>query len=93
MNVTRDTLANLDSFLKERLEADIVATVANRLGLSAKRALTLYYDSELAKKINEGKYGEQYLAPEYLAEELIKELDRGSGTAAPTPPPRDGGAA
>lgn len=92
MNVTRDTLANLDGFLKERLEADIVATFADRLGLPAERALTLYYDSELAKKINEGKYGEQYLAPEYLSEELIKELGR-SGTAVPTPRPHDGGAA
>lgn len=43
-------------------------------------------------QLNEGKYGEQYLAPKYLAEELIKELGR-SGTAVPTPRPHDGGAA
>lgn len=74
MNVTKKTLEGLDEFLKEHLEADIVAILVQRLDVSSADALSLYYNSNLSEKINKGEYGIQYLAPEYLADELLKEI-------------------
>lgn len=72
MNVTEKTLAGLDDFLKEHLEADIIAIIAERRSISPAEAMRLYYGSPLSESIESGTYGMQYLDATYLAEEILK---------------------
>lgn len=72
MKVSESTIEGLGSFLKEHVEADVVSTVARRLGISAEEALALYFGSELPELVESGKYGVQYLSPEYLADEVLR---------------------
>lgn len=72
MNVTENTVKNLDDFLIERQEADIVACLADKMNVSTEEALTTYYESDLAIKLEQGELGIQYLPPDYLADEVIK---------------------
>ena len=74
MKVTEETLAGLDSLLKEHLEADIVALLAERTGRTSAEALAAYYGTSMPQRIARGKYGIQYLSADYLVEEVIKEL-------------------
>ena len=73
MKVTEETIANLGSFLKEQLEADIVSLLAAKLHLSPSQAMDRYYNSSLAQKIEEGELGMQCLDASYLADEILRE--------------------
>lgn len=73
MNVTKQTIQELDSFLKEHLEADVVALIAQRLDVASDKALAIYFSSALPEKIENGEHGIQYLSAEYLADEVIRE--------------------
>ena len=66
------TLDKLEEVLKQNLEADIIALLAQRLQLDAETAIDLYYASELARQVDEGTFGIQYLSPQYLADDLIE---------------------
>lgn len=71
MEVTESTVKNLEDFLIERQEADIVACLAEKMNASSEEALTAYYESDLASLIEQGDLGIQYLSPEYLADEIL----------------------
>ena len=61
----------LESLLREHVDADIVARLAERLGLSAEDAMDRYYRSRLAASIADGACGMQYLAVDYLVDDLL----------------------
>ena len=71
MNVTGKTVSGLDGFLKEHLEADVIAVIAERRGLSTAETMGVYYASKVAEAVSEGKLGLQYLPADYLADEII----------------------
>ena len=74
MNVTRETIGKLGPLYKERLESELICELSRRTGADAPAAMGLYYNSELARQIDEGAYGIQYLSPNYLVDELLREL-------------------
>ena len=74
MEVTEKTVEQLDGFLKEHQEADVIAILAQRKNLSSNEALELYFSSRIPGLISEGTCGFHYLSPEYLADEVLKEL-------------------
>lgn len=76
VEVTEKTIQGLDDFLKEQLETDIVANLAERLGLSSAEAIAAYFSTRMPELIANGTYGIQYLSAEYLTDEVIKELER-----------------
>ena len=80
--INQRTLAELDGFLKEQLEKDVVALVAERLGVPPEDALAIYYRSDIAGMIENGDYGIQYLSPEYLADEVLKAAPSNQPTEA-----------
>ena len=75
MKITAQTIEGLDTFLKEHLEADVVEIIANRLKLPVEKAFEIYFNSRISGMIEEGKFGIQYLSPEYLAEEILKDIN------------------
>lgn len=62
----------LEETLKERLEADIVIGLAQRLSLDEHEALKRYYKSRLATQIADGTLGLQYLDASYLIDDLLE---------------------
>ena len=72
MRVTEETLAQLEPLLKEQLEADIISIIAERLEVSPGEAMSVYYRNPLARQIEEGAWGMQYLDASYLADEVLK---------------------
>ena len=61
----------LELFLREHLDADIVAELSSRFGISVESAMDRYYRSRLAASISEGAFGVQYLSAGYLVEDLL----------------------
>ena len=61
----------LEELLREHVDADIVAELASRLGLTAGDAMDRYYRSRLAASINKGECGMQYLSVGYLVDDLL----------------------
>lgn len=72
MIVNQQVVDGLDVFLKEHLEADIVAEIARRLNISSERAFSRYFESSLPARIEAGEYGIQYLPADYLADEVLR---------------------
>lgn len=62
----------LNALLKERLEADIIETLAEIKGIEIRIAMDIYYRSSMSQLIHEGKYGIQYLDARYLAADVIE---------------------
>jgi len=62
----------LEAILKESLEKDITTLLAERLGLSVREAMDVYYRSKLSRQIDNGTYGIQYLDAVYLVEDLLE---------------------
>ena len=60
----------LESIYQERLEEQLIAYLAEKHKIGYQDAMIIYYNSELASKIHEGKYGIQYLDHKVLAEIL-----------------------
>lgn len=60
----------LESFYQEALEERIVRCLSERLDISLRKAMDLYYHSELAKKIHAGANDIQYLDYRVLTEVL-----------------------
>ena len=61
----------LEQLLREHLDADIVAELASRLGLTLQDAMDRYYSSRLAASIAKGECGIQYLSAGYLVDDLL----------------------
>ena len=74
MKVTAETIERLGPLYKERLESALISELSSRLGVDASKAMSLYYGSELARQIDKGAHGIQYLSPNYLVDELLSEI-------------------
>ena len=61
----------LERVYQERLEERIIAHLAQVKNCSLEQAMDLYYNSELADKIHQGKDGIQYLDCKVLVQILI----------------------
>ena len=86
MRVTEDTISKLDGLYKEHLESNLISELSRKLQIDAAEAMAVYYGSELARQIDEGAHGIQYLSSLYLVDELLAELDMDS----PAPQKREG---
>ena len=64
----------LENFYKENLEERIMSYLAEVENISYERSLEIYYGSRLAKKIQEGREGIQYLDYKVLAD-ILKETE------------------
>ena len=67
----------LEDIYQEKLDERLIGYISEKYGLSYQKAMDVYYKSNLAEKIHEGKYGVQYLDYKVLAdilEETEKEL-------------------
>ena len=62
----------LEAILKESLEKDIIDLLSERLGITHREAMDVYYRSELSKQIDKGSFGIQYLDAAYLADDFIE---------------------
>ena len=56
---------------KERLEEDIISKLAEIKGIGLSDAMDAYYRSRLAKQIDSGAFGIEYLSADYLVDDLI----------------------
>ena len=61
----------LERVYQERLEERIIAHLAQVKNCSLEQAMDLYYNSDLADKIHQGKDGIQYLDYKVLVQILI----------------------
>ena len=60
----------LEKIYQERLEERLIAYLAETNDISLENAMDIYYRSNIAGLINEGKYGVQYLDYKVLAQML-----------------------
>ena len=60
----------LEDIYQEKLEERIIGLLSDKKGIDYQTAMNIYYNSELAKKIHEGRYGLQYLDYKVLGEIL-----------------------
>ena len=60
----------LEDIYQEKLEERLIAYLSDNYGIDYRSAMDAYYNSELAEKINNGKYGVQYLDYKVLADIL-----------------------
>lgn len=63
---------DLEEVYRQSLEDEIIENIAKIKHLDLRKAMDIYYHSQLAKQINEGAYGIQYLSANYLANDLIE---------------------
>ena len=59
-----------ENIYQERLEERLIGYLAQKHGFDYMKAMDVYYNSELAGKIHEGRYGVQYLDHKVLVEIL-----------------------
>lgn len=59
---------DFERIYQEYLEEDIISYLAKIHNISLEKAMDLYYNSQIAEKIHQGKYGIQYLDYKILAE-------------------------
>ncbi len=62
----------LEKAYQEQLEEKIITYLAETKNIGLDKAMTIYYESELADKISEGRYGIQYLDYKVLVEMLLQ---------------------
>ena len=57
----------LEEIYQEKLEERLIAFLSEKYAVDYQAAMDIYYNSELAGKIYDGKYGVQYLDYKVLA--------------------------
>ena len=62
--------AVLEKIYQEKLEERIIATLAEKHGISLEEAMNVYYNSKLADKIHRGVEGAKYLDHKVLVQIL-----------------------
>ena len=62
----------LDRNYKELLEEKIISYIAEKLNISIRKAMDIYYHSKLSEQINDNCYGIENMDYRYLAEDLIE---------------------
>jgi hypothetical protein len=60
----------LEDIYQEKLEERIIGYLSDKHGIDYQSAMNMYYNSKLAEKIHEGRYGVQYLDYKVLADIL-----------------------
>lgn len=63
---------DLDLVYRRNLESDIIEYLAKIKGVSLRKAMDVYYKSELSEMIQTGRYGIDNLDYKYLANDLIE---------------------
>ena len=61
----------LEAFLKESLEKDIINLLSERINITTRKAMDIFYRSKLSTQIDSGAYGIQYLDAAYLVGDLL----------------------
>ena len=62
----------LDKVYKEQLEEKIIAYLAEQRDISIRKAMDIYYRSQLSQQINDGKYGIENMDYRYLGQDLME---------------------
>ena len=62
----------LDKVYKELLEEKIIAYLAEQRNTPIRKALDIYYRSQLSQQINDGKYGIENMDYRYLGQDLME---------------------
>lgn len=70
----------LEQVYQEKLEERIIAQIAVDMSVSLRKAMDIYYSSELADKIHQGMEGIQYLDYRVLAQ-MLGEMEEIEGKA------------
>ena len=65
----RDSLTKI---YKEMLDEKIISALAENKGIDLRKAMDIYYQSQLAEQIHEGRYGIENMDYKYLIEDLIE---------------------
>ena len=63
---------NIDFIYKQNLEESIIEYLSKEKNLELRQAMDIYYQSRLAKQIEQGTYGMENMDYKYLAEDLIE---------------------
>ena len=61
----------LEQFYQEELEERLISYLAKKKNISLEKAMDIYYHSDMARYISEGKYEIQYLDYKVLAQMLM----------------------
>ena len=62
----------LTAVYRQNLEESIIACLAQTKSLDLRKAMDIYYQSQLAEQIHEGRYGIENMDYKYLVEDLIE---------------------
>ena len=62
----------IDYIYKQNLEESIIEYLSEEKNIELRQAMHIYYQSRLAKQIEEGAYGIENMDYKYLAEDLIE---------------------
>ena len=63
---------NIDYIYKQDLEESIIEYLSIEKNLELRQAMDIYYNSRLAKQIEQGTYGIENMDYKYLAQDLIE---------------------
>ena len=63
---------DIDYVYKQNLEESIIEYLSKEKKLELRRAMDIYYQSRLAKQIEQGTYGIENMDYKYLAQDLIE---------------------
>ncbi len=63
---------NIDFIYKQNLEESIIEYLSREKNLELRHAMDIYYQSRLAKQIEQGTYGIENMDYKYLAQDLIE---------------------
>lgn len=63
---------DIDYVYKQNLEESIIEFLSKEKKLELRQAMDIYYNSRLAKQIEQGTYGIENMDYKYLAQDLIE---------------------
>ena len=63
---------NIDYIYKQNLEESIIEYLSIEKNLELRQAMDIYYNSRLAKQIEQGTYGIENMDYKYLAQDMIE---------------------
>lgn len=63
---------DIDYIYKQNLEESIIEYLSKEKKLELRQAMDIYYQSRLAKQIEQGTYGIENMDYKYLAQDLIE---------------------
>ena len=63
---------NIDFIYKQNLEESIIEYLSIKKNLELRQAMDIYYQSRLAKQIEQGTYGIENMDYKYLVQDLIE---------------------